>query len=401
MKEEIQKMKSLLEMQMQQLRQETVDQMKKMREEHSLELQKVQQAWSRERDELFLLFRRWKNIENHRTEKLRRIDTPVFQEDSKTCNPKPAKDGVNTATEQTEDRHPDGKSDEYNNHSQSLCDPEEVQDWTHFLDGYIVESLLSQGGHVEVYAARRKCDDLPVAIKIMSRDSVMEWIQYPGERQAIPLEIALMKMVCSPPNFPGVIQLLDWCTDPYDVLLILERPEPCMELHYFVIEREEYLEEPLARDIFQQIVEAVQHCHSRGVFHRDVKMNNILIQIPNHQIKLIDFDCGAQVHGGDYSSFRGTSKYAPPEWFTKKRYQAVPATAWSLGIVLYGLVCAALPFHNRQETINGKVSFSRNISIGLGEMPKTSLASDSLQDSLSQPPQESQTALASKHQLHK
>uniref|UniRef100_A0A8C4SA34 non-specific serine/threonine protein kinase n=1 Tax=Erpetoichthys calabaricus TaxID=27687 RepID=A0A8C4SA34_ERPCA len=187
--------------------------------------------------------------------------------------------------------------------------------------------------------------------------------ELPGERQGIPLEIALMKMVCRPPNFSGVIQLLDWCTDPYDVLLILERPEPCMELHYFVVEREEYLEEPLARDIFQQIVEAVQHCHSRGVFHRDVKMNNILIQIPNHQIKLIDFDCGAHLHGGDYSSFRGTSKYAPPEWFTKKRYQAVPATAWSLGIVLYGLVCATLPFHNREETINGKVSFSRNISL--------------------------------------
>ncbi|KAG2464359.1 PIM3 kinase, partial [Polypterus senegalus] len=220
-------------------------------------------------------------------------------------------------------------------------------DWIAYLEDYDVESLLGKGAFGEVYAARKKLNGVP-----------------PGEQQLIPLEVALMKMAGRSPSSSLVIQLLDWCMDPYDVLLILERPEPCMDLRDFVFESEEYLEEPLVQHIFRQIVEAVKHCHSRGVFHRDVKMNNILIQLHTCQIKLIDFGCGAQLQEGEYNSYRGTLEYAPPECFIEQRYLAVPATVWSLGVVLYALVCGFLPFETREETIKGKVTFPRKVSRG-------------------------------------
>uniref|UniRef100_A0A8C4SAG9 Serine/threonine-protein kinase n=1 Tax=Erpetoichthys calabaricus TaxID=27687 RepID=A0A8C4SAG9_ERPCA len=227
------------------------------------------------------------------------------------------------------------------------------------MEDYDVESLLGKGAFGEVYAARKKINGLkPVcgfALKCY-------FVAQPGEQQLIPLEVALMKMASRSPSSSLVIQLLDWCMDPYDVLLILERPEPCMDLRDFVFESEEYLEEPLVQHIFRQIVEAVKHCHSRGVFHRDIKMNNILIQLHTCQIKLIDFGCGAQLQEGEYNSYRGTLEYAPPECFIEQRYLAVPATVWSLGVVLYALVCGFLPFETREETIKGKVTFPRKVS---------------------------------------
>ncbi|XP_039620639.1 serine/threonine-protein kinase pim-2-like [Polypterus senegalus] len=246
--------------------------------------------------------------------------------------------------------------------SRSVSESDDAKDWIAYLEDYDVESLLGKGAFGEVYAARKKLNGVPVAIKIMTRDSVADWIQMPGEQQLIPLEVALMKMAGRSPSSSLVIQLLDWCMDPYDVLLILERPEPCMDLRDFVFESEEYLEEPLVQHIFRQIVEAVKHCHSRGVFHRDVKMNNILIQLHTCQIKLIDFGCGAQLQEGEYNSYRGTLEYAPPECFIEQRYLAVPATVWSLGVVLYALVCGFLPFETREETIKGKVTFPRKVS---------------------------------------
>uniref|UniRef100_A0A8C4T0T9 non-specific serine/threonine protein kinase n=1 Tax=Erpetoichthys calabaricus TaxID=27687 RepID=A0A8C4T0T9_ERPCA len=161
---------------------------------------------------------------------------------------------------------------------------------------------------------------------------------------------------------PRIIQLLDWCISPYDIVLILEHPKPCINLLDFIVERREYLEEQFARRIFLQVVEALQHCQARGVFHRDAKVDNFLIQSPTCQIKLIDFGCGALLHDGEYTSYRGSRKYAPPEWFTKLRYQAQPATVWSLGVLLYMILCGIMPFERKEETIRGKVKLPRKVS---------------------------------------
>uniref|UniRef100_A0A8C4T8C5 non-specific serine/threonine protein kinase n=1 Tax=Erpetoichthys calabaricus TaxID=27687 RepID=A0A8C4T8C5_ERPCA len=184
----------------------------------------------------------------------------------------------------------------------------------------------------------------------------------PGEQQLIPIEIALMKMVCKAPVSPGIIQLIDWSVSHSEVVLILEHPEPCLNLLDFLSKRKKFLGERLARRIFLQVVEALQHCQARGVFHRDVKVDNVLIQSFTHQIKLIDFGCGALLQEDEYTSYRGTRKYAPPEWFTKRRYLAEPATVWSLGILLYMLLYGSIPFEKKEETIKGKVKFHRKVS---------------------------------------
>jgi serine/threonine protein kinase len=112
--------------------------------------------------------------------------------------------------------------------------------------------------------------------------------------------------------------------------------------------------------IFEQIVLAVDHLHRRSICHRDLKLENILID-EFRTIKLIDFGFGTVTTGKRLDFFCGTPSYMPPEIVQKKDYVGIisinlgeSADVWSLGILLYALLCGAFPFRamNERELYN-------------------------------------------------
>ena len=98
--------------------------------------------------------------------------------------------------------------------------------------------------------------------------------------------------------------------------------------------------------------------------HRDIKDENFLVNTRTGQLYLIDFGSGAVLHDGIYTDYDGTACYAAPEWVTCRRYFGLPQTVWSLGILLYDLICGDIPFLDDLSIIKCQPNFPDNISSG-------------------------------------
>merc|ERR1712038_187530 len=172
---------------------------------------------------------------------------------------------------------------------------------------------LGKGGFGVVYAAVRRADKLQVAVKEVYKAKIIK----KTADGKIPLEVALMQQVA---DVPGVIKILDWFESAESFFIVMEKFAG-QDLFDYISEHGP-LKEAAARDLFAQVLETVLLCHNRGVLHRDLKDENILIDPRSKQIRLIDFGSGTYLIDGLYNDFEGTRVYAPPEWLLSRRYSA-------------------------------------------------------------------------------
>ncbi|KPP72153.1 hypothetical protein Z043_108878 [Scleropages formosus] len=231
-----------------------------------------------------------------------------------------------------------------------------------FRARYTVGGLIGKGGCGAVFDGIRKCDRRRVAIKYVPKTDKYQYLQLPEDTGPIPMEVALMQILSHPPNCCYILQLLEWIEKPDHYILVLEQPFPCQDMLDFIARRGGHFEESTAQVIMNQVVLAVKYCRDRGVLHRDIKLENILVQTDTMKIKLIDFGCGDLLQDTVYSTFAGTKFYCPPEWMLDGEYLGGPATIWSLGVLLFELVCGGVPFKNKKEIIAGQLRFKDSVS---------------------------------------
>ena len=84
----------------------------------------------------------------------------------------------------------------------------------------------------------------------------------------------------------------------------MERPSQSQDLFDFITKKK-YLKEPQAREFFKQIVETSLACEEAGVHHRDLKDENIIVDLETEKIKLIDFGSGSLLQEDDFTEFDG------------------------------------------------------------------------------------------------
>ena len=221
---------------------------------------------------------------------------------------------------------------------------------------YKVGDVLGKGGFGIVYAGVRIKDGMEVAIKHIDRSKVVEMDILNGQK--VPLELKLMHTVQS---VEGAVKLLDYFERPDSFVIVMERPDSCRDMFDYITEKG-VIEESVAKGFFKQIVETVLACHSKGVIHRDIKDENILVNTKTGKLKLIDFGSGAFVKDDFFTEFEGTRVYSPPEWIRCSRYLGNHATVWSLGILLYDMVCGDIPFETDEEICNTKLVFRNKVS---------------------------------------
>ena len=208
-----------------------------------------------------------------------------------------------------------------------------------FLAQYVVKEQIGQGGFGTVYSAVRRRDGMEVAVKEVIKDE-----RVVVDSAGLLLEVALIQQV---QDVPGVVRLVEYFDMQPCFYIVMERLHG-QDLFDFISEQGP-LNEDLARDLFRQLLDTVIACHKKGVVHRDIKDENIIIDLRTNKIKLIDFGSGALLEQKLYEDFQGTRVYSPPEWINEVSYWAEGLTVWSLGVLLYDMVCGNVPFEGDAE----------------------------------------------------
>jgi serine/threonine protein kinase len=234
------------------------------------------------------------------------------------------------------------------------------------IDEYSLHHVIGGGGFATVYSATRKSDQLPVAIKVIDKQKVDLYVET-AAGQRLPLEVCLLDAV---QDVDGVIHLLDIAdlgTEQF--ALVLERPARCKDLFDYITEQGRLHESVRCKSWFSQILRMIGECHRRGVIHRDIKDENILVNLDTNRLVLIDFGAGIFLDHGTtastavYTDYNGTRVYAPPEWIRYHRYTAEALTVWSLGVLLYNMIIGDIPFQSDLEIVQGKPAFDDTISV--------------------------------------
>ncbi|XP_026362009.1 maternal embryonic leucine zipper kinase [Ursus americanus] len=230
-----------------------------------------------------------------------------------------------------------------------------MKDYDELLKYYELYETIGTGGFAKVKLACHILTGEMVAIKIMDKNALG------SDLPRVKTEIEALKNL----RHQHICQLYHVLETANKIFIVLEYC-PGGELFDYIISQDRLSEEE-TRVVFRQIVSAVAYVHSQGYAHRDLKPENLLFD-EYHKVKLIDFGLCAKPKGNkDYhlQTCCGSLAYAAPELIQGKSYLGSEADVWSMGILLYVLMCGFLPFDD-----DNVMALYKKIMRGKYEVPK-------------------------------
>lgn len=146
---------------------------------------------------------------------------------------------------------------------------------------------------------------------------------------------------------PHIINIYEVFENKEKMVIVMEYASKG-DLYDYICEKQS-ISESQARHLFRQIVSAVHYCHRNGIVHRDLKLENILLD-DNGNIKIADFGLSNLYQDDKFlQTFCGSPLYASPEIVNGRPYRGPEVDSWSLGVLLYTLVHGAMPFDGQDH----------------------------------------------------
>ncbi|XP_068452917.1 NUAK family SNF1-like kinase 1 [Clinocottus analis] len=199
---------------------------------------------------------------------------------------------------------------------------------------YELMETLGKGTYGKVRKAVERASLRTVAIKSIRKERITDDL----DRVHIQREIEITASL----RHPNIVRFHEVFESRDKIVIVMEFASRG-ELYDYVQERRR-LPEPEARSIFRQIASAVHYCHKNGVVHRDLKLENILLD-QELNVKLADFGLSNHFQRGVLlQTFCGSPLYAAPEIVRGLPYKGPEVDCWALGVLLYALVYSSMPF---------------------------------------------------------
>ncbi|XP_005799928.1 NUAK family SNF1-like kinase 2 [Xiphophorus maculatus] len=217
---------------------------------------------------------------------------------------------------------------------------------------------LGKGTYGKVKKAKERSGRL-VAVKSIRKEKIKDEQDLVHIRR----EIEIMSSLCH----PHIITIYEVFENKDKIVIVMEYASQG-DLYDYICDKKN-LSEYEARHFFRQIVSAVHYCHQNGIVHRDLKLENILLD-GNGNVKIADFGLSNLYHSDEYlQTFCGSPLYASPEIVNGRPYRGPEVDTWSLGVLLYTLVHGTMPF----DGLNHKILVQQ---ISTGNYRKPSKPSD-------------------------
>lgn len=234
---------------------------------------------------------------------------------------------------------------------------------------YNIWSDIGKGTFATVRFGTHKTSGFPVAIKIYENSKLRVQIR----QQSVKNEIKILKKL----NHPNIVSLYEDVQGAQNQYLVMEYIKGASLLALVSKPSWKKLDETRCALIFSEIIAGLAYCHSKNVAHRDIKLENIMLDSTG-QAKIIDFGFATMSSQMNKKTFLycGTPNYMAPEIVRRERYPGESADVWAAGVLLFMMLTGKFPFGSSKEQqvfekiIKNQVEYPEGISVECRDLLK-------------------------------